>query len=133
MPSLFTVMASSAEDENVSSDDGANQLLDSCPDVDIAMTVPSSNVAVTFISSVVPTIPRSVADDPMSSAIERLVTDTAVSSIITVMDALKPPKEAVMIVSPACVASKPRLLDDQDGPEVKSATLVSLEENATRL
>ena len=63
-------MASSTEDENVSSDDGANQLLDSCPDVDIAMTVPSSNVAVTFISSVVPIIPRSVADDPMGSLLE---------------------------------------------------------------
>jgi hypothetical protein len=50
-----------------------------------------------------------------------------------IMDELNPPKEPVMVVVPACVATRPLFMEDQDGADVKSATPVLLEVNDTRL
>ena len=131
-PSIALVQ-SATKTQETNNDDGDNQLLEVCPDCEMAIEVPSSKVAVTFILSLVPTTPFNVLAEPISLATTRFVIFTGMLLIVIFMDAVMPPKVPVMVVTPFSFGTRPLLIPPQFGFEVKSATDVSFDENDTRL
>lgn len=85
------------------------------------------------MTSVAPTSPPSVLDDPTLLSILREVTARGESSIVTDMVAASPPNDAVIITTPAPEGTSPRHIPDQQGDDVKSATLGTLDVKVARL
>ena len=96
------------------------------------MDVPSSKDAVIFMLSLLPTIPRSVLEDPISLAIVSSVIFAATFLTVISIDEVMPPKVPMMVVLPAATGTSPRFMPPQMGFDVKSATDTSLEKNDTR-
>ena len=124
--------ASGAAELNVSKSDGLSQLLEVAPNNATSKSVPSLSVTSTLIVSVVPALPLRVLEEPILLAIARPVTVTGVSDTVMVIDALSPPNEPVILTTPEEVGTRPRLIPDNVGAEVKSATAALLDSNATR-